>query len=654
MYRPLIEATNGSTFLHLHFAVVILSIYVLSFLRWRNGFSWVHAVLIGLSSFALLAVWEAAAYILALFSIIYALWPGTDLTKKRVLLTLQLTAFLAASYSLPHMSVHRFAFSLPAACIYSSTVYMFLINVLPLRGRTSLSGLFYVIAGTLFLAVLMKPLRAGGLAPFPALDYFYYRLRHIFAKPSDPLLLPDAVRFVWTSANAAPSRYSIFQAFFPLVFFLPPVLLAASSLKKNDQSDTERAAGESLSTTKNIVPVRTVSFVTLISVVLYAANQGMLALAMPAIFPLLGLPMLGIRKHLLSRGLLIVIGVVLIASQAIPTSGKHGLVQRAALRMNFSPESSNEFVRISFGDADQNLVRFLLRRTSVRDPILAPPNISSVLATFAGRTTLLAPGIETRAMIEKTVSFVGNYYQTESDCFAACRAAGIEYVIYSADFVLDGSSFSPLYLAGKSKMLPSSVAYKMHFFPEMLSHFTLTYENDNYRLFKLSDEIRPIFSTDHPPIYQYEILDLNGDSLEQFYKRILNLVFLYGSGLDEQAKGNHEVALDIFTRCIGQAPHYTAARLGQAAALSNLGDVAAAKNAYEAIISYAPDTPEALYGLALSLGRSGDTSHAKKYVDILLSSTGDEDMIKKAKLLKWFLEENIPIDSPDSLQTGTP
>jgi tetratricopeptide (TPR) repeat protein len=286
--------------------------------------------------------------------------------------------------------------------------------------------------------------------------------------------------------------------------------------------------------------------------------------------------------------------------------------------------------------------------------MLAPPNISSVLATFAGRTTLLAPGIETRAMIEKTVSYMGNYYQKESDFYAACRTAGIEYVIYSVDLVLDGSSFSPLYLSGRNKIPPSSVAYKMHFFPEMLSHFTLTYENDNYRLFKVSEEIRPIFTTDHPPIYQYEILDLNGDSLEQFYKRILNLVFLYGSGLDEQAKGNHEAAMDIYSRCIRQAPHYTEARLAQAALLSSLGDIAAAKEAYGAVISYAPDNPEALYGLALSLARSGDTRHAKEYVEILLMSTGDDDMIKKAKLLKWFLEENIPIDSPDSLRSGTP
>jgi tetratricopeptide (TPR) repeat protein len=194
----------------------------------------------------------------------------------------------------------------------------------------------------------------------------------------------------------------------------------------------------------------------------------------------------------------------------------------------------------------------------------------------------------------------------------------------------------------------------MHFFPEMLTHFALLYENDNYRLYKVSDEIQPIFTTDHPPVYQYEILDRNGDSLDQFRVRIMNLIFLYGNARDEQANGNLQAALDLYETCIAQAPRYTAARLGQAGALLSLGNLTAAMEAYRAIISYAPDNPEALYGLSLSLARLGDTEPAKQYIDILLSSTGDENLIEKAKLLKWFLEEDIPIDSPDSLQSGSP
>lgn len=653
-HRPLIEATNGSTFLHIHFAAVILSIHALSFIRWRSGFSWMNGIVMSLSSFALMAVWEVAPYCIALFSLIYAIWPGADPDKKRLLLALQTAAFLAAAYFQPYWNVHRIAFSLPAACVYAASIYSFTAGMLPLRRKVPLAGILYLIAGTAILSAFLKPFRTGGLTPFPVVEYSFYRLRYFFEKPANPLLLPDAVRFAWTSDQATPSRYSMFQVFSPLVFFLAAVPVAALNLKKNARRFAERIKGDSPQAVGNRFPILPMALVLLASVAMYVASRSTLVLAMPAIFPLLGLPFSGLRRHILSRGIWIFTGSVLIVTQTFYAEGKLDILRHAALRMNFKPEIGGEFLRISMGDADQNLIRFLLRRTSVRDPMLALPDVSSVLTTFAGRTTLLAPGIETNEMIGKTVSLLDAYYENESELFAVCRETGIDYVIYSAELVLDGSSYSPLYLAGRSQMPPSSTAYRMHFFPEMLTHFTLTYENDNYRLFKVSAEIQPIFTTDHPPIYQYEILDLNNDSLEEFHKRILNLVFLYGSARDEQARGNHQAALGIYERCIGQAPRYTAARLGQAAALSSLGKIAEAKDAYQAIIGYAPDNPEALYGMSLSLARLGETDQAKQYVAILLSSTGDEDMIQRARLLEWFLEEGIPVDSPDSLQTGAP
>jgi tetratricopeptide (TPR) repeat protein len=652
-FQPLVKATDGSTFLHIHFAVVILSIHVLSFLRCRQALSWLHAVLAAFSSFALLAVWEPAAYYLAFFAILYTLWPGGEPAKKRVFIALQLAAFLAASNFQPYLSAHRIAFSLPAACIYSAAIYTFIANLLPFRRKTSLAGILCVIAGAMILTLILKPLRSGGLAPFPTLEYFFFRLRYLFGKPSDPLSLSDAIRFAWTSDHAAPSRYSMFHAIFPLAVILPAVISAAVSLKKRTRNLAERSNETLHSAAGNSMPILPVSLVALISVAWFSADRSTLVLAMPAIFPLLGLPFRGLREHLLTRGLFILIGFVLIVPQTIAPHGRFDLVRHAALRTNFEQERVGDFLNISIGDADQNLVRFLIRRTSVRDPMLAPPDISSVLATFAGRTTILAPGIETQAMIDKTVSFVDTYYEDESELYAACRETGIEYVVYSADIVLDASKYSPLYLAGRNQLPPSSIAYKMHFFPEMLRHFTLTYENDNYRLFKVSDTIQPIFTTDHPPIYQYEILNLNGDSLELFYQRIVNLVLLYGSARDEQIKGNHSAALDIYNRCIEQAPHYTAARLGQAGSFSSLGEYMKAKEAYQTVISYAPDNPQALYGISLSLARLGETDRAKQYVAILLSSIGDEEIIKKAKLLKWFLDEDIPVESPDSLPAGS-
>ncbi|MFH1756391.1 MAG: tetratricopeptide repeat protein, partial [Candidatus Latescibacterota bacterium] len=546
------------------------------------------------------------------------------------------------------------AFSLPAACLYCAVAYAYISHKLPLCKKNSYAGIFYILAGALLLTILFKPLRAGGAASFPALEYAYYRLRYFFAKPQDPLSLPGALRFVWTVDNASPSHYSLFSAFFPLVWFVPAVLMAARSLKGKKAARPADSAGDLPAEQRDALPVMPVLLTALICTVLYMVSRSTMVLAMPVIITFLALSLRNIRQHVVSRGLFLSAGIVLILAQTFTPGGKLDFTRQAAMRLNLTQNSSGEFFRVSVGDADQSLVRFLIRRTSVKDPILAAPSISSVLTTFAGRTTLLAPGIESEAMIEKTIFFVGKYYDSEKEFYEACRESGVEYVLYSIEFVLDRSNYSPLYLAGTTQLPPASVAYKMHFFPEMLTHFTLTYENDNYRLFKVTDEIRPIFSTDHPLVYQYDILDLHNESLELFYKRVLNLVYLYGTALDEQARGNYEAALDILNGCLRQAPRYTAARLAQAGSFVGLGDGKAAMEAYETVISYAPDNPQALYGLAFSLARTGETARAKEFVDILLFSTGDDRMIEKAKLLKWFLEQGIPVDSPDSLQANTP
>jgi len=654
-HQPLVKATDGTTFLHIQFAAVILSFHLLSFVHWKRGLSWRHGLLAAMSCFALLAVWEAAPYYIALFAVMYALRTGADPDKKRLFLVLQSAAFLAAAVSLPYWSAHRAVFSIPAAGIYAATIYAFAARRLPLRHNAGLASVLYVLGGTVILAGLFKPLRAGAAASPAVLEYFLYRLRYFFAKPSDPLSLPEAVRFMWTSDHASPSRYSMFHALFPLVPFLPAVIATAVTKWKKDRAGREeRGDGSPPAAERNSLPILPVSLVALASVAMYISSNSTLVLAVPAVFPLLGLSIYRARKHILSKGIWIIAGGVLILSQAFSPNGRFDITRHAAQRLNFQPERGAEFVHLSLGDADQNLVRFLLRRTLVRDPLLALPDISVVLSTFAGRTTLLAPGIETPQMTEKTVSFVDDYYKTETEFFTACREAGIEYVVYSVEFVLDGSSYSPLYLAGRKQLPPASAAFRMHFFPEMLRHFALIYENDTYRLFKVTDEIQPIFTTDHPIIYQYSILDLNHDSLEQFHRRILNLLLLYTDARDEQARGHDQAALDMYNRCIAQAPGYTAARLGRASVLLSLGDLGEARKAYLEIIGYAPDNAEALYGLSLCLARLGETDLAEQYVEILLSSTGDKDMIEKAKLLKWFLEKNIPVESPDSLRSDSP
>ncbi|NIM20678.1 MAG: hypothetical protein GTO51_10700 [Candidatus Latescibacteria bacterium] len=642
---PLIDDTNGTTFLHVQYAAVLVSLHLFLILRLKNRFTIPVAVTAALSFFVLLTMWEASVYYIAIFALLYAIWPEENLRNKRILLSLHGVFFVAGALLLPYLSAHRVAFAVPASLVYSAVLYAFFAGKLPLKERRFWPGMLYVIVGALILSAIFRPLQFGASRSFPALQYVYYRLRYLAAKPIDPSTLPDAVRYVWSKEHAAPSEFNIFIALFPFLFLIPAMVSGALSFQKETSLPTPPPT--SVTATRRKPPNILIPAVVAALLIwgLYFFDRSGLPLSVIGAFPLVALSFYAIGRHLKKRSAFIALGAILILAQTLSPDGRLDLSRWIARRAGLNP-IGGDFLRVSIGNPDRNLVRFLLTRTSVRDPILGLPAISSLLSTFGGRTTLLFSGGTSRETIEKTVEMLGKYYGSEEELYRTCRANGVEYVLYSVELALDGTTFSPRYLCGRKQLIPASVAYKMHFFPEALKRFALVYENDGHRLFEVTDHIKPIFSTDHPPIYQYEILVRNNDSLELFHERITNLMLLYGNARNEHEAGNDSTALGLFNACVNQAPHFTAARLGQATSLTRLGRLEDARDVYMTIVGYAPDNPEALYGTALTLARLGETARAEGFVSILLSSTGEAEIIRKAKLLKWFIDEGIPIDAP--------
>ncbi len=638
LFHPLQEATNGRTYLHLHFAVVLLSIHILLVLRYRRSPSIVSALPAALAAFALLATWEVSLYYLLVFAFLYVLWPGVHSEEKVRLIAPHAAILLLAAFLLPHFRAQRLAFSFPAVFFYIASIYLLLVRRVVIRGPAVL----HILLASIIVSLLLKPFHTSGVAPFPVAEYLLYRIRYSFAKPVVPQALPEAVRYAWMDDHAPPSRYALFNFFFPLVLFVPALLSAVfasrrAALHEPTSSGPKRREIHSM-------PILPVAAATVAIAACLLLDRSVLPVASLSIVLLLALSFWGFREHLPIRTPFIGLGTAVILLQSLFPGGGIDIADRIARGAGLTPLNTGEFIWVSIGNADKELVRFLVRRTSVRNPCLAPPEASSLLATFAGRTTLLVPGVESSGMIEKTTTLLGKYYASEEHLYEACQANGVSYVLYSIDCTLDDTRYSLRYLAGEEKLKPSSAAFKMHFFPETLKHFALVYENDTYRLFQVTEEFRPIFTTDHPPVYQHEILERNSDDLESFYRRVVRLMLTCSRAYEEQEKGNHLTALNLFNTCLHQAPHFTAARLGKARSLSRLNELEAAKQSYLFVVKYAPDNPEALYGMALTMARLGETREAQEFIDVLLSATGNEEIIRKARLLKRFIEEGIPID----------
>jgi tetratricopeptide (TPR) repeat protein len=172
------------------------------------------------------------------------------------------------------------------------------------------------------------------------------------------------------------------------------------------------------------------------------------------------------------------------------------------------------------------------------------------------------------------------------------------------------------------------------------------YENDNYRLFRVTADVKPVFLTDHPPVYQEAILREHADDLGTFYSRIIDILSTYQTAVAAQARGDERGAIPRFLYCLDQAPAFTAARLGVGDSLLRLGKTADAFNAYNSVLQYAPDNTHALYYGAISLAYMARRAEARRLVDLLLTATAQHDIRAQALDLKAALDSGRPIEIP--------
>jgi len=328
--------------------------------------------------------------------------------------------------------------------------------------------------------------------------------------------------------------------------------------------------------------------------------------------------------------------------QAVVPFGKANPTHMLASAFRVSTQQNDGFLWISIGNADLELVRYMATRTSVRDAILSPPRISSLLVVFAGRTTVITPGVYTLDTMERTSNSMVKFYDHEDELYSLCEANDIQYVLYSIDLLLDTSSYSTRYAVGRTGIDNESLVYKMHFSPENLKHFNLVYQNDNYRLFRVTREMEPVFLTDHPPVFQEALLERHGGSIDSFYASVVDALLAYQLAINAQSQGDDQEAIRRFRYCLEITPRFTNGWLGVGDSLFRMGNVEAANAAYSRALETAPDNPKALFNTALTMAQLGRVREAYGLLDVLISSSRERAMVERAQELKAALERDFP------------
>lgn len=621
----LVAATGGREFLHGPYAFLVVSIHLALAAGITAPPSAARTAAAALSALALFSAWSGAGLYIALFALAVLVLPFPAETRRRVLAS-HLAVAIAAGLVFPHLRADRFVFAWPVAWLIVATAYAFLGAKIPRR----IPAWVYLPAALALLAVVMGSVRSGGIELLDPLEYWYYRIRYVSGKPDDPTLLPAAVRIAWTGDHGPPSLREL------AVFFVPLLLLVVPACGVLRRFKADRGT-----------PLWPFIAAAGIGAAAFVIDARAVFAAALAVFPLAAGAFRGFRANLKTRAASAILAVYLVAagSSLVP----HSLDARRLVgrRLDAAANASEGFRAASVGNADRELVRFLATRTSTRsDVILAPPEISSVVATFAGRSTVLVPGVYSRHMAEKIVEATADFYATEDDLYDRCRNLEATYVVYSIDVFLDDTPFSPRYAAAEESPPRGSLAYDMHFAAEKLRRFQLVYENDGYRVFRVTPQTQPVFLSDHPPVYQEDVFLAMGGDRGAFYQRVVDALVAYHLAVESQAAGDEEEAIRRFEYAIGHVPRFTAARLGVGDSLLRLGRPREAYEAYRFVLAYAPDNAHALYYGALALAYTDRREEARRLVELLLTATADREMRRDALELKNALESGRMVEMP--------
>jgi hypothetical protein len=622
LFAPLVDSTDGSQFRHASFAMVLIAVHALLLLSAHRRRHVTRAVIAAVVVWPIMTWWEPGLYYAAVVTALVSFTGADEGGRRRWVVAAHAAVAVAACLFDPRLRELRALASWPVLWMVTTAAAEFA----GARLATPLRRLGVSAAAAIVLTVLLVVVRAGAGATVPALEYVWHRLRFLAGKPEAPLLLPAHVRELWSSDHAPPSGHQMLAVFLPLAF------LAAATL-----------AGAREHLRRHPVAFATAAIAAAAGVIAYALDRGALVPALVAVAPFVSLGGRGLSRALATRGPLLAVGGWTIIAPLIFPLGAADPVYQIAKVGGFAHRDPARFLWVSSENTEQQLVRFVASRTRVRDPFLGNDNITALLLTFSGRTSVPLPGAVSSADAGRNADLTRLLYQDEDTLYQDCRRLGVAYVLYSIDYLLDTTRYSPAYLAGVSGFSRDSAAFRMHFAPESLRHFTLVYENEHYRLYRVTDERETLFLTDHPPVYQRDAFERVGADRDAFRGRVLDLLLAYRQGMQARERGDVARALELFNWCLEQAPGYTLARIAVGTTLITAGRYEDARDVLMSVISYAPDNPLALYYTAYVHAAMGETDRAREFLDLFFTAATDPDLIARGRLLKTLLDQGVPV-----------
>lgn len=131
-----------------------------------------------------------------------------------------------------------------------------------------------------------------------------------------------------------------------------------------------------------------------------------------------------------------------------------------------------------------SLVKQIRYRTEPSATLLAPPALSGTLAADTGRPVVLQNDALKPGHRKRLREFGDALFGKESDLAGFCERHGARYLIVAAATMTDLRPGGLRYDSNHMIVSRECVAYRLHFAPETLGRFQLTYTGPQFRLYK--------------------------------------------------------------------------------------------------------------------------------------------------------------------------
>lgn len=228
----------------------------------------------------------------------------------------------------------------------------------------------------------------------------------------------------------------------------------------------------------------------------------------------------------------------------------------------------------------QDLIKHMKRALPAESVILCNIGIAPEIVQNSSFSTVLHNHYEEKNIRDKTEEFYKKIYANEKELYDFAKKYETGYLIYHWEFLFDKSVNSMRYQVNAMNLFKTCAAYNLHFNEKNLKHFTLVYQNDYYRLFKIHPESETLTPADveYAPFFNSRVFEpqdkilymegkrAKGPLYDDEYSRkkmdeVWSLPKMRNRAGSAAASGDLEQAEKIYRKMLKTDPYYTRTRI---------------------------------------------------------------------------------------------